>query len=271
MGVASYLDLVVRILRALAEESPQLHAEIAGVYDRFSKDPGGAEAFAVGLLRQHCEGKTLLLLCENLVDLFHGLDDEGQKRWRAAIQQDGNWAIVATTPQLFAAVTLQKKPFYGFFTVRALEKIDLDTGIDLLAKKAVHEDKSDLADFLRTPLGRARARAVHHFAAGNHRAYVVLFDFLDKESLEDLVGPFMHMVDDLTPCYQDRMRQLPPAQRKIIEFLCLKGTPATVKDISTHCLMSQQTAANRSANWGPQDSSAATGQDATPSASSRSR
>ena len=244
-GVASYLDLVVRILRALAEEAPRLNAEIANVYDRFSKDPVDAEAFAVRLLRRHSEGKTLLLLCENLVDLFHGLDDEGQKRWRAAIQENGNWAIVATTPQLFAALTLQDNPFYGFFTIRALEKIDLETGIDLLSKKAIHDDKSDLAEFLRTPLGRARARAVHHLAAGNHRAYVVLFDFLDKESLEDLVGPFMHMVDDLTPYYQERMRRIPPAQRKIVEFLCLKGTPATVKDISTSCLMSQQTTAKQ--------------------------
>lgn len=244
-GVASYLDLVVRILRALADEAPQLDAEIADIYDRFLKDPVDAEAFAVRLLRRHSEGKTLLLLCENLMDLFQGLGDEGQKRWRAVIQEDGNWAIVATTPQLFAAVTLQDNPFYGFFTVRALEKINLETGIDLLAKKAIHEDKSDLADFLRTPLGRARARAVHHLAAGNHRAYVVLFDFLDKESFKELIGPFMRMVDDLTPYYQDRMRQLPPAQRKIIEFLCLEGTPATVKEISASCLMSQQTAAKQ--------------------------
>ncbi len=244
-GVASYLDLVVRILRALAERAPQLNAEIADVYDRFSKDAVDAEAFAVRLLRRHSEGKTLLLLCENLVDLFHGLHDEGQKRWRAAVQEDGHWAIVATTPQLFAALTLQDNPFYGFFTIRALEKINLEAGIDLLAKKAIHEGKADLADFLHTPVGRARARAVHHLAAGNHRAYVVLFDFLDRESLEDLIGPFMQMVDDLTPYYQGRMRQLPPAQRKIIEFLCLKATPATVKEISTHCLMSQQTAAKQ--------------------------
>lgn len=244
-GVASYLDFVVRILTALAENATELNAEIARIYSRFSKDAEEAEAFAVGLLRQHCEGKTLLLLCENLVDLFQGLGDEGQKRWRTAIQEDGNWTILATTPQLFAGVTLQNNPFYGFFTVRPLEKIDLDTGIDLLTKKAIHENKPDLADFLRSPLGRARARAIHHLAAGNHRAYVVMFDFLDKESLEDLIGPFMHMVDDLTPYYQDRMRQVPPAQRKIIEFLCLKRAPATVKAISTSCLMSPQTAAKQ--------------------------
>ena len=244
-GVASFLDLVVRILRSLVEEAPDLDTEIAAIYDRFSKDPADAETFAVACLRQHTHGKTLLLLCENLVDLFHGLGEEGQKRWRAAIQEDGNWTIVASTPSLFSAIRLQKNPFYGFFTIRNLKKIDLDTGIELLAKKAVHEGETDLAEFLRTPLGRARARAIHHLAAGNHRAYVVLFDFLDKESLEDLVGPFMHMVDDLTPYYQDRMRQLPPAQRKIVEFLCLEGKPTTIKDISTPCLMSHQTAAKQ--------------------------
>ena len=209
-GVASFLDLVVRILRALASEASDLNAEIDEIYNRFSKDPSDAEAFAVARLREHTRGRTLLLLCENLVDLFDGLGEEGQKRWRAAIQEDGNWAIVASTPSLFSAIRLQDNPFYGFFTIRNLRKIDLDTGLELLAKKAVHEGKTDLAEFLRTPLGRARARAIHHLAAGNHRAYVVLFDFLDKESLEDLVGPFMDMVDDLTPYYQDRMRQLPP-------------------------------------------------------------
>ena len=244
-GVASFLDLVVRILRALADQVLDLDAEIAEIYDRFSNDPTSAEIFAVERLREHTRGKTLVLLCENLVDLFGGLGEEGQKRWRAAIQEDGNWTIVASTPSLFSAVTLQENPFHGFFTIRNLERIDFDTGLELLAKKAVHEGKWELADSLRTPLGRARARAIHHLAAGNHRAYVVLFDFLDKESLDDLVGPFMDMVDDLTPYYQDRMRQLPPAQRKIVEFLCLAGKPTTIKDISTPCLMSHQTAAKQ--------------------------
>ena len=244
-GVASFLDLVVRILRALADEAPQINAEVAGIYERFSKGHADAEAFAVARLRRHTQGKTLLLFCENLVDLFDGLGEEGQKRWRATIQEDGNWTIVASTPSLFSAVTLQDNPFYGFFTIRALAKIDFETGLELLVKKAIHEGEKELADFLRTPLGRARVRAIHHLAAGNHRAYVVLFDFLDKESLDDLVRPFMDMVDDLTPYYQDRMRQLAPTQRKIVEFLCLKGKPTTIKDIATPCLMSQQTAAKQ--------------------------
>ena len=244
-GVASFLDFVVRILRALADQAPELDAEIATVCDRFATDPAEAEAIALARLRQHTRGKTLLLICENLVDLFAGLGEEGQKRCRSMIQEDGNWTIVASTPCLFSAVTSQDNPFYGFFTIRALEKIDFATSLDLLVKKAVHERKTELAGTLRTPFGRARARAIHHLAAGNHRSYVVLFDYLDKETLDDLVQPFTRMVDDLTPDYHDRMRQLPPAQRKIIEFLCLEGRPKTIKDISTPCLMSQQTAAKQ--------------------------
>ena len=244
-GVASYLDLLVRILRALAEQTPELITQIEQIYERFPRDPVDAEAFAASLLAEHTQGKTLLLLCENLVDLFRGLNEEGQKRWRAAIQQSGNWSIIATTPALFSGLTLQDHPFYGFFTIRHLKSLDVDTGLEFLVKKAVHEDDSELANFLRTPLGRARVRAIHHLAAGNHRAYVVLFDFLDKESLDDLVGPFMHMVDDLTPYYQDRMRQLPPAQRKIVGFLCLESRPRLIKEIANSCLMSHQTAAKQ--------------------------
>ena len=244
-GVASFLDLLVRILRALADETPELDAEVANVYDRFSKEPAEAEALALARLRRHTRGKTLLLICENLVDLFNGLGDEGQKRWRAAIQEDGNWAIVASTPSLFSAVTQQSSPFYGFFTLRALDKMDFETGLDLLLKKATHEGKAELVELLRTPLGRARARAIHHLAAGNYRAHVVLFDYLTTATLDDLCGPLMHMVDDLTPYYQNRMRQLAPAQRRIANFLCLERKPKTIKDISTSCLMSHQTTAKQ--------------------------
>ena len=44
-GVASYLDLVVRILRALADQEPDLNAEIAGIYNEFSKDPRERRGF----------------------------------------------------------------------------------------------------------------------------------------------------------------------------------------------------------------------------------
>ena len=160
-GVASFLDLLVRILRALADQAPDLNSEIATIYDEVLEGPRRRRALrgraAAGT---HPREDRSCCLCENLVDLFHGLGEEGQKRWRALIQEDGNWAIVASTPSLFAAVTLQDNPFYGFFTIRALEKIDFDTGLELLARKAVHEGKRELGG-IPPHAARSRPRAGH--------------------------------------------------------------------------------------------------------------
>ncbi|MCP4765310.1 MAG: tetratricopeptide repeat protein [Gammaproteobacteria bacterium] len=242
-GVASYLDFLVRILQSLSGElTKSIDSKIADIYTTFSANPVEAQALAEKLLTDGLNGKTLLLICENLDDLFNGLGDEGQKRWRSFIQQSGFWTILASTPALFSEISQQDCPFYGFFNIRYLKKLDFDTALDLLIKKSGHENKPELAKFIRTPIGRARVRAIHHLAGGNHRVYVVLFDFLDKESLNDLVDPFMRMVDDMTPYYQDRMRQLSPTKRKIVEFLCKHAKPTAIKDIATPCLMTHQTA-----------------------------
>nr|MBK7063787.1 hypothetical protein [Deltaproteobacteria bacterium] len=74
---------------------------------------------------------------------------------------------------------------------------------------------------------------------------MILADFLDQESLDALWPTFQRTIDDLTPYYQDRMRQLAPAQRKIVECLCLAGHPIIVKEIAARCLMTPQTAAKQ--------------------------
>ena len=100
----------------------------------------------------------------------------------------------------------------------------------------------------------------------------MLFDFLDKESLDDLVGPFMRMVDDLTPYYQYRMRRLPPAQRKIVEFLCLESRPRLIKEIAASLphVPSDSRKTNRRTCYGWY-LSAASAQDAIPIANSPNR
>lgn len=246
-GVASFLDLLVRILRALQaqEGTPGPSASLDHIYEAFKQSPEAALQVAESLLIDCVRGSTLLLICENLSDLFEGLGDEGQKRWRSFIQEHPFWTILATTPALFSGVRLQSSPFYNFFTIKSLERLDFDTATELLRQKALLEKRTGLADFLLTPTGRARVRAIHHLAGGNHRVYVILSDFLDEESLEELIGPFMRMADDLTPYYQDRMRQLTPQQRKIIELLCQEARPVIVKDVAMRCLISPQVAAKQ--------------------------
>jgi tetratricopeptide (TPR) repeat protein len=246
-GIASFLDFLVRILRSLAagDKDTILPERIEQIYSVYNRDPNAALDTAQSVLRQYIGSQTLLLICENLLDIFEGIGTEGQKRWRSWMQEEPFWTILATTPAVFGGVKLQTSPFYGFFTIRHLEKLDLETATALLQRKAYLEKRPDLALALQTPTGRARVHAIHHLAGGNHRIYVTMSDFLTRESLDDLVTPFMRMIDDITPYYQDRMRQLAPQQRKIVEFLSHAERPIPVKDIAHRCLMSPQTAAKQ--------------------------
>lgn len=240
-GVTSLLDLFLRIFRALGEgyRKRELADRVDGLYELPADT---AQQLAGERLKEYLAGRTLLLLVENLDNLFAGLGSEGQKRLRSYIQENPFFTILATSPSLFDGVRLQTSPFYGFFRNQHLEELDVDTARDLLARIASHRGDQELADFLQTPSGRARIRAVHHLAGGNHRVYVIFSAFVTRESLDELVEPVIRTLDELTPYYQQQMNWLSQQQRKIVQFLCDQRRSVQVKEIAQRCFISHQTA-----------------------------
>ena len=243
-GVTSFLDLLLRIFRALSAEydDTALAEQVESLY---SLPPDAAERMAAELLKEFVGNRTLLLLVENLDDLFNGLGDEGQKRLRAYLQEHPFCTMLATAQSLFNGVKLQTSPFYGFFRIHHLRELDFDDASRLLTKIADFEDDRELTSFIQTPEGRARIRAVHHLAGGNHRVYVIFSQFLTRESLDELVEPFMRTLDDLTLYYQERMARLSPQQRKMVELLCDRRYAIPVKEIAQRCFMTHQTASSQ--------------------------
>ena len=67
----------------------------------------------------------------------------------------------------------------------------MEDAVQLLENIARHKADVPLADYLETPAGRARVRAVNHLAGGNPRLYVIFSDFLTRDALDALVDPFL--------------------------------------------------------------------------------
>jgi tetratricopeptide (TPR) repeat protein len=243
-GIATFLDLLVRILNSLMEEykDPNLEEQVKGLYSVSTEQ---AEQLAGHILKQYCQDKTLLLLMENLDEIFKGLDESGQQAFRAYLQNYGFITIVATSQSLFKGVQSRNLPFYGFFSPTHLKPLVLEEAIALLVNIAKWRGDQELADLLITPLGKSRIRAIHHLAGGNHRIYIIFSQFLTTESLDSLVEPFMKTLDDLTPFYQSRMQFISPQQRKIIEYLCEQRGAIAVKEIAQHCFITPQTASSQ--------------------------
>ena len=243
-GVSSFLDLLLRILRALHEEEND--KELAAQCEKLralSADQAQLEAEA--LLKRTVGKKTLLLITENLDEIFSGLGADGQERLRAYVQNNPFFTILATSQSLFGGVSLRTSPFYAFFETQHLEEFGFEDAVSLITNIADVEGNKNLASMLRTPRGRARVRAVHHMGGGNPRVYVIFSGFLTADSLDGLVGPVLQTLDDLTPYYQARMSHLSPQQRKIVEFLCQRRHALPVGEIAKSNFLTPQTTSSQ--------------------------
>ena len=241
-SVASLGDFYVVILRALEREYGGLKEGIADLY-RLPDDT--FERAAGDLLRETVGARTLVLLAENLEEIFRGLTDAEQWALRSFLSERPFATILATTPSLFAGISRQKSAFYGYFAPTYLEELTLDEATELLRKVAVLRGDDDLAAFLTTDIARDRVEVVHRLAGGHPRIYLLFAHLLTSEALDELVTPFLKLLDELTPYYQSRMQLLSPQQRKIVEFLSEYGGAAPVKTIAARNRMTQQTASSQ--------------------------
>lgn len=235
-GIDSFFELLRRVFIALRDEYGQ--DEVKSLLEEFHRMPRDRlEAIAADRLKSLLGGRTLLVLAENLDDIFDGLKESGQKALRAYLQENPYWTILATAQSLFGGVSLQTSPFYGFFRDWTLDGLSPEGAAELLARLARQRGDSELESFLDSPTGRARLRAIRHLAGGNYRVHAILSQFLTRDSLDALVEPVMQMLDDLTPYYQARMQRLEPVQRKIIEVLCEDRAALTPADTATQAFL----------------------------------
>ena len=241
-SVSSLADLLLVILKALEREYGGLQEQIAALYRLPIRE---IENAAGELIRAFVGNRTLFILMENLDEIFRGLGDAGQWAFRSYISERPFVTLLATTPSLFPGVAEQKQAFYGFFQHIYLEELTVVEATELLEKVAERRADKPLADFLKTPTAKERVQAVHDLAGGHPRIYLLFAHLLTQETLDELVTPFLKLLDELTPYYQSRMQLLTPQQRKIVEFLCSARGAVAVKDIATQNLMTSQTASGQ--------------------------
>lgn len=229
----SFLRLLIAIYRSLGERYPE-EFPAATITKLAGKDPAVAQEQLVRDLLRDLGGRVIVCLMENLDCLFRSLSVAEQRNWRAFLQNHPVVVTVGTAQALFDGIADHDEPFFGFFDTRHLKALSVDDARELLERIATLQGRADLADFLRTPIGRARVDAIRALAGGNPRLYLIFSDLLvNAAALDDLVRPFEEMVDrQLTSYYQERLRWLSPQQREIVQFLCRANSPVPVKHIA---------------------------------------
>jgi len=229
----SFLRLLIAIYRSLSDRYPD-EFPATTISQLAGKDPAVAQEQLTRDLLRDLGGRVIVCLMENLDCLFRSLSVAEQRNWRAFLQNHPVVVTVGTAQALFDGIANQDEPFFGFFDTRHLKALSVEDARTLLERIATLQGRTDLAEFLRTPTGRARVDAIRALAGGNPRLYLIFSDLLvNAAALNDLVRPFEEMVDrQLTSYYQERLRWLSPQQREIVQFLCRASSPVPVKQIA---------------------------------------
>jgi DNA-binding MarR family transcriptional regulator len=174
----------------------------------------------------------IVVLIENIDQVFEAMGDSGQRELRALIENTGSLLFIATSTRSTESLTKQSSPFYGFFDTTELERFSVDDAALMLKRIADQNGNTELSTFLDTARARQRLAAISHLAGGQPRVWSLLASGLTVEGLDDLVGVLMERFDDLTPYYQEQMARLSMNERKTVRALADLDHSCTVKNLA---------------------------------------
>ncbi|MCF8374268.1 MAG: tetratricopeptide repeat protein [Bacteroidales bacterium] len=239
VGIANFTDLMISILRAFIRYnetgSEVLENEISEA--SLIKDTNKRELFVKGILSRFTGKRIVILLVENFDKILKSLGAQGQGALRDFIHQYGNLSIIATSQNLIANLQDSKNPFYNFFNVHQLKKLDFEGTINFLEAIAKMEGNIELVDAINKPESRGKLRAIYELTEGNHRLLVTFFSFLKADFKSELSGVFIKVMNDLKPYYEQFVNALPVLQQKIVKHLSLNRGAMGGKEIAIACFI----------------------------------
>lgn len=240
IGIDSLFSLIIRIFDAFIrwsnneiekrewQEKINILKELKA-YEREDK----AKEFLLGYLKE----KKLLLLIENINEVFYAMKSSGQSRFRDFIQQYEKINIISTSQVLFADIQNEDKPFHNFFQITHLDRLSEEETKQLLLTFSRTEGPPELEVHLQSNQGIGQMKSIHFLSGGNHRLVALFYEFLKMDIKSDMADPFLKTLDKLKPYYESFIRYLPPQQQKIIHFLALKHQPQLGSIVAKECFL----------------------------------
>jgi tetratricopeptide (TPR) repeat protein len=224
--ILSFADILLEIAFSLGEtEAAPEWRELHRSLSRLEDDQEIIDQLAPRLKHyRHKTGRTLLLLMENMNTLLTEQIKKEQDlhRLRAFLMDSPSAILIGTAPAFFPGLTSVRSPLYEFFDIQVLEELSEELTIELIRRNLELDGREDLLE----GFGRLgpRIRALHAMTGGNPRLLMMLYVLIAHENILDVKTQFQKLLDQITPFYQDRLKELAPQERALLMTLALMRT-----------------------------------------------
>ena len=244
-GIANFSDFIRHILLSFIKHKEGQYETLNNlIYEVADLPIDKQERAFVQILLQFIDKKGLVVLIENLNVLFDkktGMGAKGQSKLRSLMHEHNQFSLLATSQNLFYQIQDAGAPFYNFFNIEHLQKLDFPTAFEFIKIQASLTEDEHLKQAMSTPLFKGKVRAIYELTGGNHRLLVMFFNFLKIDLKSDLSKVFVKTMNDLKPYYEQFLNALSPQQQKIVQLLSSKHTPQMGKDIARQCFIAANT------------------------------
>lgn len=233
--ILSFADLALGMAELLAEgladrEWREFYASTA----RLEKDEEIIDTIVPRLRRyQEQTGKRLLVLIENLdVLLTQQFKHEQDIHHLRTFLMDSPCAVlIGTSPVYFPGLYDNKSPLYDFFDIQVLEDLTEEETLEVIRKNLEWEKRKDLLKIFDTLT--PKIKALHTMTGGNPRLVMMLYELVVHDNLIDVKMQLQKLLDQISPFYQDRLKDLAPQERALLETLALmRSEPRTPANIA---------------------------------------
>ena len=174
----------------------------------------------------------IVVLLENLDEVFAQIGIDGQRKLRHYLQTSNTLLMITTTSILDRSINDQASPFYSYFSVIRLQELSAEQAQQMLLNIASVQENTELVDYLSSDHVLRRLNIVRYLAGSHPRIWSIFSEVMTPNSLQRIAELLYASFDDLTPYYRDRLMSLNPQQRLVVSELAVASYPLHVQEIS---------------------------------------
>ena len=241
LSFADFLIGLCEILKDVVEDEP-LWAELFAKVQTEEDNARVVDTLVPEIREQNRQRKrTLLIMLENLGEIFTRQirDKNDLASLRKFFMGDNGCLLLATAPLHFDAITDVGQPFYDFFDIQILENLSFGETVEVIRRNLEWEKRDDILTTFEDM--RSRLQALYQMTGGNPRLIMMLYELIAHESVTKVQDQFHLLLDRISPFYQDRLNDLSPGQRALLECLAsMRDQDKTPAAIAARMRMSQQ-------------------------------
>ena len=171
--------------------------------------------------------KRIVLICENMNDLFSVLPEADAWKLRKILQTEPRIMLLGSATARFDEIDKIKQPFYDFFKIVTLERLSREECSELWRSVSGNTITED------------RARVLEILTGGSPRLLSVLAWFGKNLSFMQLMHDLEMLIDDHTDYFKGHIEVLPPKERKVFATLARMWVNAGSAEVAREARMEQ--------------------------------